>query len=1105
MNRQKHRREFNTWGRAAIFLIFCFLFSSAGAQTDAPLWLRQPAISPDGSTIVFSYRGDLFSVDATGGEARQLTSNAAYDAYPVWSPDGRQIAFASDREGSLDVYVIPRQGGTPRRLTTHSANERPIGFLDAGHVLFSSIGMSTPQSSLLPESVFPQVYQVSTEGGRPTLYSIITMEDVSINSRGDMLYHDCKGYEDPFRKHHQSAITRDIWLMTPANGKDSDRRFTRLTSFRGEDRSPVWMPDEQSFCYLSEQDGTANVWSRRIDGSGERQLTRHSQNPVRFLTADRNGTLCYAYDGEIYTLKNGQEQKVGIRITADSPDRSLVRSIKTSGATEICLSPKQKEIAFILHGDVYVTSIDYKTTRQITNTPEQERNLSFAPDGRSLAYAAERDGVWQIYRSTIDSKEEKQFAYATGITEERLTETNLTSQQPRFSPDGKEIAFFENRGDLRIINLSTKAIRTVLDGKFQYSYSDGDLWFEWSPDSRWLLTSYIGIGGWHSPDVALVSADGSQPPYNLTNSGYSDSNAKWVLDGKAMIWSSDRAGYRSHGSWGSEEDVYIMFFDLDAYDRFCMTKEEKELLREAEKEAQKAAKEKENDKDGKKNTEKNTKKKSSDKSKAQGNHTSHFSLLTSQLADARDRIVRLTVNSTRLGDAILSPGGDTLYYQARYEDGYDLWRHDLREQKTELVIKGVGAGSMQADKDFKHLYLLSKGIKKLDLAKNKQETLAFEAPFCWQPYKERQYLFDHVWRQVDDKFYDPQLHGVDWAGYRKVYERFLPHINNNYDFRDMLSEMLGELNGSHTGARYYPDGATLKTASLGLFFDPAYEGDGLLISEVVKRGPFAVKPTGVTAGCIVEAIDGHPIKAGEDYNWMLDGKAGKPMRVSVRNPKGNATFSVVVKPVSQSQLSTLLYKRWVDRNRQLVDSLSGGQVAYVHIKSMNSAGFREVYSDLLSDRNRNRRAVIVDERYNGGGWLHDDLCTLLSGRKYHNFVPRGRYVGYDPLNKWVGKSCVLMNEDCYSNGSGFPWLFRELGIGPLIGSRVAGTATSVWWETLMDESMVFGIPQVGKHDMQGRYMENQELVPDVEVYNSPEDYIHGRDPQLERAVSEMMK
>ena len=218
-------------------------------------------------------------------------------------------------------------------------------------------------------------------------------------------------------------------------------------------------------------------------------------------------------------------------------------------------------MAFILHGDVYVTSVEYNTTKQITDTPEQERSIDFSPDGRSLVYAAERGGYWQIYQSSIVKKEEKLFTYATDIKEERLTNSKVTSFLPKYSPNGKEVAFLENRTTLRIINLSNKQVRTVMDGKYEYSYSDGDQWFQWSPDSRWLLTNYIGYGGWNNKDVALVKADGSEI-HNVTQSGYNDANAKWVLGGKAIIFGSDRAGYRSHGSWGAEDDIYIMFFDL---------------------------------------------------------------------------------------------------------------------------------------------------------------------------------------------------------------------------------------------------------------------------------------------------------------------------------------------------------------------------------------------------------------------------------------------------------------------------------------------------------------------------------------------------------------
>ena len=1072
-----------------IFLSAALLAASlASFAQQNPLWMRYPAISPDGSTIVFAYKGDIYSVPSQGGEARQLTTNAAFDSYPIWSPDGKKIAFASNREGSMDVYVINANGGAPTRLTTNSGSELPVAFKDNDHVLFSANVMPTAQSNLFASREFSQVYEVSTQGGRPKLYSVLPMENISINAKGQVLYHDCKGYEDKWRKHHTSPITRDIWMLD--GGK-----YQKLTSFKGEDRNPVWAQDGQSFYYLSEQNGSFNVYHRNVGSGKDTQVTHNQKNPIRFLTSSQSGLLCYGYDGEIYTVKEGAEpQKVNISITTDNAEPSLVRQIRSNGATEIALSPSGKEVAFVMHGDVYVTSVDYKTTKRITDTPQQERNVSFSPDGRALVYASERNGVWQIYQAKIKNARDKNFTYCTDIEEEALTHSNLTSQYPAYSPDGKEVAFYEDRATLRILNLKSKDVRTVLDGKYNYSYSDGDIWFEWSPDSKWLLCSYIGTGGWNNTDIALVKADGKEV-HDLTDSGYSDSNGKWVLGGKAMLFESDRAGYRSHGSWGAEDDAYLMFFDLDAYDRFRMSKEELELA-----EANKDVKEKKaEEKDEKKKEDKQ--KKAEEKGKTEVEKVKPLEL---DIDNCRDRIVRLTVNSSRMGDAILDSKGEKIYYQAAFEGGYDLWCHDLKENTTTLMMKNIGGGGFVADKDVKNLFLCNGGIKKIDLASKQTKGIDFEAPFNYKPAEERQYLFDHIWRQVKDKFYDPNLQGVDWDGYRKVYERYLPYIDNNFDFAEMLSEMLGELNASHTGCRYYPSGASFQTAALGVFLDPNYEGDGLKIQEIIKRGPFAVKKNEVTPGSIIEKIDGTDIKAGEDYNALLDGKAGKNVRLTIKNAKGKR-FDLTIKAISQGAQQELLYKRWVDRNRAIVDSVSGGRIAYVHVKAMNSESFRTVYSELLSDKNRNRDAVIVDERHNGGGWLHDDLCTLLSGKQYQEFVPHGKVVGKDPFNKWTKPSCVLICEDDYSNGHGFPWVYKELGIGKLIGAPVAGTMTAVWWETLMDRSLVFGIPQVGCRDMRGTFGENTQLNPDIEVYNSPEDYITGHDTQLIRAVEEMMK
>ncbi|MBQ3609482.1 MAG: PD40 domain-containing protein [Bacteroidaceae bacterium] len=1057
---------------------------------DDAAWMRYPAISPDGTQIAFSFKGDIYTVATNGGRANQITTNPAHDTRPIWSPDGKQIAFASDRLGGMDIYLVDKEGGIPTRLTTHSGNETPLAFKDNAHILFQANILPATDDMQFASAQFPQVYEVSTAGGRPVMFSSMPMEDISLSADGKtLLYHDKKGYEDAWRKHHTSSITRDVWMCN----LQGERSYKKLSTFNGEDRNPVWAGAD-TYYYLSEQNGSFNIYKANVNGGKPVQITRHEKHPVRFLTRAANGTLCYGYDGGIYTLKEGgQPQKVNVQVVTDKIDRDIIRQIKNNGATQIALSPEGKEVAFILRGDVYVTSTEYKTTKQITNTAQQERNVDFAPDGRSLVYASERDGVWQLYQAKLGNKEEKLFTYATHIEEERLTQSNVTSFQPQYSPDGKEVAFLEDRTTLRVINLATKQVRTVMDGKFEYSYSDGDQWYQWSPDSRWILTNYIGIGGWNNKDVALVNASGNGEIHNLTQSGYNDTGAKWVLDGKAMIWESDRAGYRSHGSWGAHGDIYIMFFDLEAYERFMLTKEELALVEEAEKE-QKNEKKEDTGKKGKKDAAKTDDKKDEVKP------------LTFDLDNCRDRIVRLTRHSSSLGDAVLSKKGDKLYYQASFERGSDLWCQDLKENSTKLVMKNIGYGQMIPDKKGEHFYLCTRGgISQVTVKDGKSKSVSFEALFDYKPAQERQYIFDHAWQQVKDKFYKEDIHGIDWEGYRDAYRRFLPNINNNYDFQELLSEMLGELNGSHTGARYYASGPALATANLGVFYDDTYTGKGLKIKEIMKKSPFAIIKSEVTEGCIIEQIDGQTIEAGMDYFPMLEGKAGKKVLLGIYNPANGKRFNVSVKAISSGEQNNLLYNRWVERCRKMVDKLSNGQIAYVHVKGMDSQSFRTVYSELLSDKNRQKKAAIVDTRHNGGGWLHDDLATLLSGKEYQRFVPQGQYIGSDPFNKWVKPSCVLVCEDNYSNAHGFPWVYKELGIGKLIGAPVPGTMTAVWWETQIDPSIVFGIPQVGCVDMRGQYAENNQLQPDIEVYNKPEDALKGIDTQLATAVQELMK
>lgn len=469
--------------------------------------------------------------------------------------------------------------------------------------------------------------------------------------------------------------------------------------------------------------------------------------------------------------------------------------------------------------------------------------------------------------------------------------------------------------------------------------------------------------------------------------------------GKAMIWNSDRAGYRSHGSWGSESDAYIMFFDVDAYNRFMMSKEDLALLEEAEKaekaekdKKEKAEKEKADKKKDKKGTKTEDKKEDSDKKEKE-----EVKPLTFDLENRFDRIVRLTVNSSRLGDAVLTPKGDALYYLAAFEGGYDLWEHKLKENSTKILLKGVGGGALIPDKEGKNIFMCTGGqLKKIEIAGSKITPISFEAFFDYRPYEERAYIFDHVYQQVNDKFYVADLQGTDWKGYKEAYQRFLPHINNNYDFAEMLSEMLGELNASHTGARYGAGSSALPTAALGVFYDESYDGAGLKIKEIMAQSPFTQKKTDVKEGCIIEKVDGKVIEANADYFPLFEGKVGRKVILTVYDPATKKRFEETVKAISYGAQSELLYKRWVKRCAQKVEELSGGRIAYVHIKGMDRPSFRKMYSELLG-RYRNKEAVIVDTRHNGGGWLHDDVVTLLNGKEYQRFVPRGQYTGSDPF------------------------------------------------------------------------------------------------------------
>ncbi|WP_241499043.1 S41 family peptidase [Rufibacter ruber] len=1057
----------------------------SGSAQNTPTWLRYPSISPDGQTIVFTYKGDLYRVPSTGGAAIPLTAHEAHDFMPVWSPDGKSIVFASDRYGNFDLFRIPATGGEATRMTFHSVNEYPYDFsADGKTVYFGSTRLDMASNRQYPAFYLPELYQVPVNGGRVQQVLTTPAEDVQVSKDGQtLIYHDRKGGENQWRKHHASAVTRDLWRYETKTGK-----HTKLTTFNGEDRNPVFAENEQTIFYLSEESGTFNVHKISASGQGKStQVTKFTKHPVRFLSASNNGTLCFSFDGELYTMpSNGEPKKVPVTLAVDAKtNNERLVQVAGSGVQDLAVSPNGKEIAFIYRGEVFVSAVEGNVTKRITDTPEQERSVSFSPDGKTLLYASERGNLWKIYQTQIVRKEEPYFYASTLLNETPLIDNEHENYSPQFSPDGKEVAFVENRNTVKVLNLASKQVRTVLTNQELFSMRDNDLYFTWSPDGKWLAFDFSEPGYWNG-EIGLISADGKGKKINLTESGYQDTQPQWMMAGNMLLWHSTREGMRTQAnSGGSQSDIYAMFLTQEAFDKFKLSKEDYALVKEQE---EKLAKEQEKEKD---------KKKKKDDADA----------LKIDWEGLKTRKARLTLHSSTQGDALVSKDESTLYYLARFEKGYNLWSTNLRTKETKMAVTlNANRASMDWDKEQKHIFFLADGkVIKLDPASSKQENVSISGDLNLNIAAERAFMLEHVWRRTGKAFYTTNLHGTNWAGLKPDYEKYLPHISNNYEFSELLSELLGELNVSHSGASFsnVPANADA-TASLGIFYDQTYTGNGLKIGEVLPEGPLKKAGLDVSAGMVIEKIDGETLTPDKDYAQFLNRKAGKNTLLTIYDPATKKRRDITVKPISAGEENALLYKRWVKRNAEEVDRLSNGQLGYVHIPGMNDPAFRTVYEDVMG-KYANRKGMVVDTRNNSGGDLVADLAMFLSGKQFLSYTTDSRSVGMEPFFRWTKPSIALANEANYSDGHCFAFSYQDLKLGKLVGMPVPGTCTFGGWETLQDNSLRWGVPSLGVKDVQGRYLENAQTEPDVKVMNEFDVMSKGRDQQLEAAVQELLK
>lgn len=1069
-------RSLSIFARTVVTTGMILIFGVCALAQDSEPWIRHSAISPNGRWIAFGYQGDLFTVPTKGGLARRLTVNAAWDGYPTWSRDGSELAFASDRHGNLDLFLMPAEGGKARRLTYHSSDDIPADFsVDGDAVLFSSARGDDAKSSVFPTTRLAELYEVRSSGGTPRMISTIPASQARYSEDGkQIVYRDEKAYENEFRKHDISAFARDIWKLNVDTGK-----HTQLTRFKGGDHNPIFVGDQ--IFYLSEEGtNTFNVWSMDTKGGRGKQISEFSQHPVRHLSAADDGLLCYTHHGTPYTQKrNGQPKRVAVNFKADSQANDYETKVLSS-VSEFAIAPSGKEIAIVSRGEVFVVSRDFGTTVRITDTAEQERSISFSDDGRTLLYAGERDGKWRLYETSLNDPREKYFFTATKLEEKEVHSADNDSFQPLFSPDGKQIAFLAGRDEIQILNRETGDTNVALGKEHNYSYSDGDITFAWSSDSRWLISDFASRGRLFIPNIGIFPTDGTEQPVDVSQSGYQDSSPAWTRSGNVVYWTSAKYGRRDHGSWGREYDVIAAFLNQDAYDQFTLSKEEYELGLELAKE---------------------------NEDEAEPDEPKTPSKIVIEWPNLDDRTVRLTKDSANITQAFLVGDASKLYFLKRHAESSELWMRDFREDETKLLKKLNKSASFGVSKDEETIFILSgESISYAPLdAVQDAKPITFKATMTLKPVAERAYMFEHGWRQIKDKFYKQDFHGVDWDQLRASYSPKLGSITNTRDLANLMAEMTGELNASHIGVGYRPgkrQGGD-ETAALGLLIDQSKISGPLLIEEVLDKSPLKKMKSQIDAGMKLTAVDGVKLDGSKNLARLLNHKVGKRVRLSIIREDGTR-FDEVTIPISTAAQSQLRYERWVKQRRDLVNQLSEGRLGYVHVRGMNDASFRAVYSELLG-REFDKEAIVVDTRWNGGGWLHNDLAKLLMGKEYVTMHVRGREYRGDSLDQWNKPSILVMGEGNYSDAHAFPFTYDVLNIGEMVGMPVPGTMTAVWWEMSLSGDIRVGVPQVGMKNKKGEYLENNQIEPDHRVKNDPESTSNGQDKQIETAVSVMLK
>ena len=1029
--------------------------AATAAPAQEPIrFARTPDISPDGKQVAFSYLGDIWTVAAIGGVARPVTMHEAHDINPAFSPDGRFLAFSSNRHGSYDVFVVPAVGGKPKRLTFDSGHDMVSGWTPDG----TGVVFSSTRSTAFPAN--QECYVVPAAGGAERRLPLFEGKEAHVSPKGDAVAF-VRGPGLWYRRGYRGSSNDDIWLATP------DGKAQRpLTTFDGQDGSPMWGPDGTRLYYVSENGskaGCANVVCQEIAAEPNpptpfpkkeggvnpkpalRRITTHDDDAVRRARISANGEwVVYECGADLWVVGTGPgspPRKLAVEVNADDKSNTERAVTYTRDASEYALSPEEDFAVVGVHGELFLTKLpDGGKATRLTDHPAFDHGASFSPDGKGILFASDRGGVEDLYLLQPDDPEHPELTKAHKFKVKQLTHTPGAESGASFSPKGDLIAFLR-AGRLWTMKPDGTDATVVVDTPQVFDY-------DWSPDGTHVV--FARMDGSFASEVFVAPVDRSAAPRNVTRYATYNADVSWSATGGKIGFIGQRRGlYAPH----------VLSLQKPA---------------------------------------------------AAGAKTAPGDIDWDDIHLRSDRAAGIAADTVAI-----SPNGQQIAFR-HSATGDDLWVASSTGGSLNRLTTGNQAPRLLrwSKKSSGLIYFLT-GTGELRSVRTTSALFGtpastaepprvnFQAKMVVKRDEEFDEMFAQSWRGLSDSFYDNKHHGADWGAVRRKYQALVPHVAMKEDLYALVSLMLGELNASHLGISGQLPTPQEYTADLGLIFDDAYRGPGLKVAEVLKRGPADRRGLGLKPGDVIVAIDRVPLGTAENLSRLLNNKAGEGVRLDVAGDPADpkATRRIEVVAIARDKATELMYERWVERNAAAVEAQSGGRIGYIHIPGMDDKGLETFVRALYSD-NFDKDAVVVDVRYNGGGFTHDQVLSYLGGKEHTVFRQRDGGEGLVLRNydrKWTKPVVVMCNNRSYSDAEIFPHAFRTLGLGKVVGQATGGFVIGTTSTRLIDGSQ-FRLPRTGVWTVKNVNMEKQGVAPDVAVDVTPADWAKGIDTQVVRAV-----